>query len=612
MSVQKILVPAGIGLALLHAAFAPSQAGAQGVAGIPLLNFDQASRNQTELGSEYRIDALSSFEPRWLLVTSEGNAFARLTFKRLRLHESRPRLQVALWGEIERRRPLPDRLVRTARGISINLSSTCKSVVHVVLAGADGKPVASSNLEIGTERSRYTINADMDAVTTVIFEFDTVYAASNCGTVSFDIDDLSLDNGSNVPFTPPEEDPEFLDWLARSSFNFFDWNFVQTGADEGVVLERQDQADQVSVSGQGYAIAIYIVGTERGYIERSEAHRRVASIVNWLHRQDWEEGVHGWHGFPYHWYKTDKSPHWPAVSTVDWAMLAAGLRVARQYFDDDPALVASISEILARPQWDRAVGPEGRIGMGFHADDGALDPYSWGLAFSEETELVYLEALASNSASEHLLRQVRRPSRFGLCPSWFGSGFTYNWLQLWTGPLPYLMENSRRAYALDLRSNIQAFGRPLIGLTAAATMTAVDEDGFFVSPLYFSNQGAAAHLTTNQDEVVQIAPAPYGAALALPFIRSDAIRALRAYVELGYYSEYLGLPDSILLGGLPDGVGGVPSYRHLDLNIGAFGIALDQSGDGIIGRLYRADPQIRSALEAWERQSTADFKDCVE
>ena len=607
---MRILQLLGLGVGIAQVALSSDVARAGDVAGIPLLSFDQASRNESELGSEYRIDALEKFYPKWQLRTLDGDASARLSFTRLRLSKGRPSLKVALWGQITQRSNLPVKLSQSAKGISVELASTCNSIVRVVIEGSKGNRLASDNWQVGAAPTRYRLDANLNTATAVHFEFDTSYSLSDCRTIAFDVDDLVIETGENTPFVPPKNDAEFLDWLARSSFNFFDWNFVQTSVDEGVVLERQDRLDQVSASGQGYAIAMYIIGSENGYLDRAEAQRRVSSIVNWLHRQKWYGGDHGWHGFPYHWSRTDKTPHWPSVSTVDWAMLAAGLRVARQYFADDPALVAKVTELLSRPAWAETIRADGRIGMGFRARDGSLDPYSWGLAFSEESELVYLEAIAADRSNQRLLQNVERKPKFGFCPSWFASGFTYNWMQLWTGPLSPLSENSRAAFASDLRTNIDAYDRPLIGLTAMQAMTAVDEDGFFVRPQYFSHQGSRTHLTPNDGEVVQIAPAPYGAALALPFIREESVRALREFVDIGFYHEHLGLPDSVLLKGLPKGIRGVPSYRHLDLNIGALGMAIDQAGKATIADLYRADPEIAAALEAWQRGSALAFQEC--
>ena len=73
----------------------------------------------------------------------------------------------------------------------------------------------------------------------------------------------------------------------------------------------------------------------------------------------------------------------------------------------------------------------------------------WADAFSEETEIIYLEALASGKVDDLDLDRIYRSKKNGFYISWYGSGFTYNWLQLWTGPKEPYLSNSVSAYQYD-------------------------------------------------------------------------------------------------------------------------------------------------------------------
>ena len=78
--------------------------------------------------------------------------------------------------------------------------------------------------------------------------------------------------------------------------------------------------------------------------------------------------------------------------------------------------------------------------------------------------MIYTEALASGKLDTSILDKVVRIEKKGFYPSWFGSGFTYNWLQLWTGPIDPFIANSTKAYEFDVKTSLDATGLPLIGI----------------------------------------------------------------------------------------------------------------------------------------------------
>ena len=191
--------------------------------------------------------------------------------------------------------------------------------------------------------------------------------------------------------------------------------------------------------------------------------RRILSILRWFQAQNWFDGSGGWHGFPHHYFNQDGSYLYQDVSTIDWAICAAGIRVARQFYSQNQELVAIATELLERTQWEKSIGDDGRIAMGFDGKTGNINDYRWGLAFSEETELVYLEALASGRVSSEVLDLIIRNKKQGFYPSWFGAGFTYNWLQLWTGPIEPYAGNSRMAFEYDANTCDSKFEKQLMG-----------------------------------------------------------------------------------------------------------------------------------------------------
>ena len=135
-----------------------------------------------------------------------------------------------------------------------------------------------------------------------------------------------------------------------------------------------------------------------------------------------------------------------------------------------------------------------------------------------------------------------------------------------------------------------------MGLTACSTVRDVDDNDFLNWSMYISNQGGYIHGASSS--VIQISPAPYGAALALPFTYDLAITALREYVSMGYYHEYLGLPDNVRMRNLPGGMAISPNWDTYDINIGPIILAIEQIQNNSIGTLYLNDEDITNALQA--------------
>ncbi len=557
--------------------------------GIPLYNGDQGKEFLTEFNSDIR--------PYW--TADARGAFHRSYFK------NNPYLKcvaeegagsfgarLALFKTLFDDHPLPRVISERVTGLSFNAFGYADHSLYVKVLDVSGRVLAEQRFPLEAMKIKTCVlNFESTNAKEVLF---FTYSSGSQDSTQFGLDDIYLKTIDSQPFSPPIADAEFLDWLKRASFNFFDWNYVALTGNKGIVSESNTDRDRVSLSGIGYAYAVFIIAAEEGYIRAEDAKSRVQAMLTWQLDQNWFDGSGGWHGFPHHYFKTDGAYYWADVSTIDWAICAAGIRVAKQYYENDAEIVSMAETLLARPDWSAALAADDKIAMGFEGLNGKMNPYRWALAFSEETELVYLEAAASGDLPASVFNAIIREKKSGFYPSWFGAGFTYNWLQLWTGPLEPYKTNSIAAFNIDASTSQSAFGRPLMGLTACSTIKEAREKGFLNWGRYISNQGGSVRGAN--ESVVQISPAPYGAALALPFTYSKAITALREFVNMGYYHEYLGLPDNVRINDLPEGIGRSPNWDPYDINIGPIILAIEQVQRNKVGALYLSDTQVMDAL----------------
>jgi len=580
--------------------------------GIAIYTADMGKNRSTEVNSEWVIRNSQYTVVSSEILRNDYNAIHKISFDGFKNANDYLEFVVAIHGKLVNRVPVPSEFLQNLSSIGFRAVSYGVPIKLTLEAfSIDGSLLKSENFEITTDQMKsynMTINdQNLHHISFKIRGENQDLSAFKKGALG--IDDIYLNNGNTVPFVPPLDDNQFIEWLKKSSINYFLWNYRDIGGGKGVVLEASDETSRVSLSGIGYAYAIYILAESENRIDSQLAKQRILSMLKWQQAQNWFNGSGGIYGFPLHYYNADGSGLFQnnaaAVSTIDWAICAAGLRTVKQKYASDAEIVDICNELLNRPMWEETIHTNtsdsyrlGRISKGLNATNGAKNGQVWADAFSEETEIIYLEALASGKVNNLDLSRILREQKNGYYVSWFGAGFTYNWLQLWTGTKEPYKSNSIAAYQTDAIACNSKFGRPIMGLTACGTLSNVTNNGFINWDKYISNQGSFVS-GANTTEVIQISPAPYGAVLALPFQPSNAIEALREYVKLGYYHPLLGLPDNIRINDLPQSLDvPVPNWNPYDINIGPIAMAIDQYQQNVIANYYRSDSAIAQSLQS--------------
>lgn len=578
--------------------------------GIAIYTADMAKNRSTEVNSEWVIRKSQNVSVSSEIIRNGYNALHKISFDRIENDGDYLEFVMALHGKLVNRVPVPDAFLNDLTGVSFRAVSYDVPIQLTLEAYTiDGVVLDSKTFEVNKEEMQ---SFEMSLTNQDLHHLSFKISGENQDTPNFSdgaigIDDVYLTNTNSLAFEPPTDDDQFLDWLKTSSLNFFLWNYRTIGGDRGVVLEASDETNIVSLSGLGYAYAAFIIAEQENLITSAQARERTLSILKWQEDQNWDNGSEGVFGIPFHYFDVngnglfDHSPQ--AVSTIDWAMCAAGIRTVKQKYAGDSEIENLCNTLLNRPQWEKTIHENpndsykfGRISKGF-SSSGTKNGQVWADAFSEETEIIYLEALASGQVNDLDLSRIYREQKNGYYVSWFGAGFTYNWMQLWTGPLEPYRSNSIAAYQIEANTATSKFGDTYMGLTACATASNVEDNGFINWDYYISNQGSSVS-GANQNEVIQVSPAPYGAALAVPFIPSQAIQSLRNYVSLGYYHPFLGLPDNIRMKDMPGNLSvPVPNWNPYDLNIGAMALAIEQYQQNTIANYYMNDNSVATVLQ---------------
>jgi hypothetical protein len=150
-------------------------------------------------------------------------------------------------------------------------------------------------------------------------------------------------------FKKSKEEDRFLEDLSHRSFLFF-WE--QANAETGLVRDRAladsgtpDQRAWASSAATGFGLTGLCIASERGWISRGQARERILATLRFYA----EKSIHE-HGWFYHFVDsaTGARRGTSEVSSIDTALLLAGIVTVQEYFNKD----AEIGR-LARAIWDR-------------------------------------------------------------------------------------------------------------------------------------------------------------------------------------------------------------------------------------------------------------------
>jgi hypothetical protein len=439
---------------------------------------------------------------------------------------------------------------------------------------------------------------------------------------------------SAVPHPPL---PALFDDLERRTFDFF-WQTADPHT--GLVPDRwPSKPDFASIASVGFAFNAYADGVERGYVNRAQARERVLKTLRFFAsaaQGPQAQGVAGHRGFFYHWLNARTGERYdPGVelSSIDTALLAAGMLFAQGYFDSsDPGEVeirALVDRIVGRIEWDWMQPRPPLIGMGWRPESGFI---GYDYRGYDEAMILYLLALGSPT---HAVRpeawtafaatygdswgSYRGQTHLGGAPL-FWHQYSHVWVDFrgirdafMRGKGLDYFENSRRAtlaqraYAIANPQGWRDHGEDVWGLTACdgpGTMTAPDWSGRLREFRDYSARGAGLRHAFDDGTI-----APTAAASSLPFAPEVVIPAVQTmrqrygeviYGAYGFYDAFnrsFTRTDAKLSDGRVVPGWGWVDTDYLGIDQGPIIAMIANYRDELVWKRMRAHPMLRRGLE---------------
>lgn len=422
--------------------------------------------------------------------------------------------------------------------------------------------------------------------------------------------------------------------LKRRTFDFFR---DTTDSRTGLAPDRWPTRSFASIAAVGFALTAYGVGEANGWLARDEARTRTLATLRFFARapQGSEpRGRAGHRGFFYHFLDMSGGVRFARteLSTIDTALLMAGVLFAQSWFNRDNAAEAEIRMLADRlyraVDWRWAAPRAPFLSMGWHPETGFI-PSDW----NEYNEALILYVLALGSPTHALPAETWNAWTATFDKAWgserggaggephiqFAPLFGHQYSQCWIDfrgvrdaygrrrGLDY-HENSRRAtfaqrnYATRNPGGWVGYGPNLWGLTAC------DGPGDFKRVIAGRKREFFSYSARGPGERDDGTIAPTAAAGSIAFAPEIAEPALKAmhrrygtaiYGRYGFWDSFnptLTDPSAPLKHGrIVPSIGWVDG-DHLGIDQGPILLMMENRDTELVWRTMRRNPHIRRGL----------------
>jgi hypothetical protein len=399
-----------------------------------------------------------------------------------------------------------------------------------------------------------------------------------------------------------------LDSLQYGAFRYF-WD--EANPANGLIHDRSQPASVCSIASTGFGLSAICIGVDHGWVTRADARTRVLTTLQTFWNGPQGSGTSGFIGFIglyYHWLDmTTATRTWDSeLSTIDTALLFAGMLDAKQFFDgSDPGEVqirALADSIYRRASWFQMRNFSPGIYMGWKPVGGFNGFGKW--TGYNEAMILYLLAIGAPVASKAApgsdwsfwTASYNWSTQYGYTyvnfPPLFGHQYSHCWVDFRGAKDAYMrqpshdidyFENSRRAtlaqqaYCIANPSHFVGYSDTLWGITPSDCPSGYCARG---APPPQSDDGTIAPTAV-------VGSLPFAPEICIPTLRS----LYNTYKSGPLWSKY-GFRDAFNLTSNPDWYG----TDVLGIDQGPIIIMIENYRTGNVWRRFMRNPEILQGL----------------
>ena len=350
-----------------------------------------------------------------------------------------------------------------------------------------------------------------------------------------------------------------LDTLQHTAFDFF-WNEVN--ASNGLIKDRSTSGSPCSIASLGFGLSAICIGIDHGWVSRDAGRARILTALQTLWtapQSSAASGTIGYQGLYYHFLDMNTATRtWLSeLSTIDTALLFAGVIDVKQYFDTADAGDVEVRDladsIYYRANWEFMRNFAPSIYMGWKPGTGFSGFGQW-IGYNEAM-ILFILALGSPThpvpASTWTAWtagydwDTQYGQTYVIFPPLFGHQYSHCWIDFHNIRDAYMQnrgityfENSRRA---TLAQQAYCIANPLGRVGYGANVWGITASD---APTGYSARGAPP--PQNDDGTI----APTAVAGSIPFAPEIVVPTLHHFYDTygaQLFSTY-GFRDAFNLG----------------------------------------------------------------
>ncbi|MGC8520559.1 MAG: glucoamylase family protein [Steroidobacteraceae bacterium] len=421
--------------------------------------------------------------------------------------------------------------------------------------------------------------------------------------------------------------------IERRTFDYF---WLTADPKTGLSPDRWPARSPASIAAVGFALTADVIGAYRGYVTRHEAAARVRKVLSFLlslPQGRGPRGYAGYHGFFYHFINMHTGLRYgrSELSTIDTALLMAGVLTAGEYFDHDTPTERRVrqlaNQLYRRVDWSWAApGGSSLVSMAWHPRHG-FSKLRW--HGYNEASILYILGLGSpthplaqnawsawSATDHHDLRHFGGLTLLSFGPQ-FGYQYTAVWVDLRGIADPFMRAQGetyflngviatlvQRRYAIINPHGWGGYGPNIWGLTAC------DGPGYVRAPYHgrmrqfygYVARGISKH---SVDDGTLAPTAAIGSLMFVPRYVTEATQALlrrygdMIYTRFGFVDSFNPSFTNARLaqdGRVVPGRGWVDT-AFLGIDQGPIIAMIENERSRLIWRIMRHSPYIRRGLQ---------------